>query len=100
MSPPLLKYKRGRTMNQYEVTATAVTINAGMLQLSLSQANRRRHLLKHVKDDMYEVISPVQFKKGEKIGYDGAVNKALLLEISPVEDSIVEKINPFRKREK
>lgn len=104
MSPALLKYKRSGTMNQYEVTATAVTINAGMIKLSQSQANRRKHLLKRVTDDVYEVISSVQFKRGEVIGYDGAVNKALLLEITPVgnvqlvTEQIVEKINPFRKR--
>lgn len=91
-------------MNQYEVTAIAVNINAGMVKLSQSQANSRRHLLKPVMDDVYEVISPVQFKRGETIGYDGAINKALLLEIAPVSNTVaeqvVEKINPFRKREK
>jgi len=73
-------------MKQFQVEAVSVTINAGVLELSLSQAQRRKHLLKLIKDNQYEVLSPVQFKRGEKFGYGGDVNKLLMTEITPIED--------------
>lgn len=45
--------------------------HSGKLTLSKDQARLRAHNLKHIAGDIYEIVNPVQFKAGEKIGYDG-----------------------------
>jgi hypothetical protein len=67
-------------MQNYEVTGNFITFGIGIeIRLSTSQADTRAHLLKNKKKDIYEIISPVQFKKGEQIGvYPKSLSKALL----------------------
>jgi hypothetical protein len=67
-------------MQNYEVTGNFITFGIGIeIKLSTSQADTRAHLLKNKKKDIYEIISPVQFKKGEQIGvYSKSLSKALL----------------------
>lgn len=63
----------------------AANFGSGRLQLSTEQAKARLHNLKHVKDDIYEIDKPVQFKAGEEIGFDGEINKLLMLDIEEAE---------------
>lgn len=67
-------------MQTYEVIGNFVTFGIGIeIRLSASQANSRTHLLKNKKKDIYEIISSVQFKKGEQIGIASkSLSKALL----------------------
>lgn len=71
-------------MKQYDVTALSVTINQGVLELSPEQAGIRRHLLTPIGEGQYEVRSPVQFKRGEKFGWNGEGNKTIMTEMMPV----------------
>lgn len=73
-------------MKQFQVEVVSVTINLGVLELNINQAQRRKHLLKQIGDNLYEVTSPVQFKRGEQFGYGGDVNKSLMSEITPIEE--------------
>lgn len=67
-------------MQNYEVTGNFVTFGIGIeIRLSAAQADARSHLVKNKKKDIYEIISPVQFKKGEQIGIvSKSLSKALL----------------------
>lgn len=75
-------------MNEYQVTARAVTIREGRVQMTDEQARRRRHHTRPVKGEagIYEVISPFQFKHGETFGYDGEVSKSLMADVTTVGD--------------
>jgi hypothetical protein len=73
-------------MKRYKVTAPFVNFHSGTLLLSKEQYASRAHALKPTKTpDRYLVLSPVQFKRGEEIGFGGEVSKALLQDISLVE---------------
>lgn len=63
-------------MKEYEATAS-VRLHAGRVRLTPEQHKPRAHALKHVSKDVYELEAPVQFKRGEVFGYDGAVDKVL-----------------------
>lgn len=64
-------------MRKYTVIAV-LTIQAGaVLGLTPKQAELRKHALKPVGKDAYEVLSPIQFKVGEEIATDAELNKAL-----------------------
>lgn len=67
-------------MQTYEVIGNFVTIGIGIeIKLSASQADARSHLVRNKKKDIYEIISPVQFKKGEQIGIESkSLGKSLL----------------------
>lgn len=67
-------------MQNYEVTGNFITFGIGIeIRLSASQAGTRAHMLKNKKKDIYEIISPVQLKKGEQIGINSkSLSKALL----------------------
>jgi hypothetical protein len=62
--------------------AAAITLASGRLELTAAQASSRKHSLKLVKETksggIYEIAFPVQFKAGEKFGYDGEVPKSML----------------------
>jgi hypothetical protein len=70
-------------MERYEVTATQVEIHAGILQLDPEQAAARAHALDTLGEGLYQVRRPVQFKRGESFGYDGAVGKGMLQAVKP-----------------
>ena len=63
-------------------TLKILTLASGRLQLSNAQAKPRLHNLKQIDGDIYEIIAPVQFKAGEEIGYDGEINKMLMLDVA------------------
>lgn len=73
-------------MKQYIVTGKTVSFNTGTkLELSEKQVSDRVHALNFVKGNVFEVVSRVEFKVGEKLGYDGPVSKALLEFLAPVD---------------
>lgn len=71
-------------MRQFQVTAVSVTIHTGVIELNIHQAQSRKHLLKLVNGNVYDVLAPVQFKCGEMFGYAGDINKALMAEITAI----------------
>jgi hypothetical protein len=72
-------------MKKYVVEGRMAEFFAGaVLMLSEDQSRSRIHALKPLKKKgFYEVTAPVQFKRGEEIGFEGEVNKTLLQEIVP-----------------
>lgn len=62
------------------VAVAAITLASGRLKLSDAQASSRKHSLKAIKADsgIYEIKFPVQFKAGERFGYDGEIPKSML----------------------
>lgn len=73
-------------MKRFKVVAPFVNFHDGTLALSKEQYASRAHALKSTKTPgEYLILSPVQFKRGEEIGFGGEVSKALLHDISPVE---------------
>lgn len=66
-------------MQRVTVIERPVTIGPGaVLQLKKDQATSRAHALKSLGRALYLVEQPVQFKLGEKFGYDGPIDKTLL----------------------
>lgn len=66
-------------MQKVTVIERPVTIAPGaVLQLKKDQAASRLHSLKNLKQGLYLVEKPVQFKLGENFGYDGPIDKTLL----------------------
>jgi|GEM_PF-2334250 len=85
-------------MKNYEIIGTFANFSPpGKLELSDEQYDARKHALKETgKKGVYEILSKVQFKRGERIGWDGEPSKMLLknLEVSqepkPVDEAKVE----------
>jgi len=75
-------------MKIYEVTSNFVTFDLGIeLQLSESQAESRISSLQVRRKDIYGVTSPVQFKRGEKLGiYEAFLTKSLLENLKEIPD--------------
>lgn len=71
-------------MKEYQVTAVAVTIHEGRVRMTADQARRRRHHTRPVEGqkDVFDVVRPFQFKRGETFGYDGEVSKFLMADLS------------------
>ena len=93
-------------MRKYKVIGPFVNFHSGALSLSKDQYASRAHALEPTKTPgEYLVLKPVQFKRGEEVGYDGEVSKALLQDLSPVEgvakpkaaEGGEEKVGPGRK---
>lgn len=56
-----------------------LTFGAGaVLKLSQKQAAVRMNFLKSRGDGVYETTGEIQFKRGEKLGVDGPISKAML----------------------
>lgn len=73
-------------MKKYVVTAVKASFHPGTrLVLTPVQAKSRKHNLSFIGDNEWEVIATVEFKYGEELGVGGAINKALLAEISSAE---------------
>lgn len=67
-------------MKQFKAEHAAVDVLSGQVKLSAEQARARLHNLKAVdtkKDGsgVYQVVQPIQFKRGETFGFDGDVGK-------------------------
>ena len=64
-------------MHEILITGNGVTLRSGIVSLSHEQAVARAGCLSDLSDGLYQIEKPVQFKRGERLGYDGEVNKAL-----------------------
>ena len=73
-------------MKKYQITSAYVNFNSGTIELTEDQYRRRRHALKHIKGNKYEIVKPTGFKQGELVGYDGEVNKSLLKDVTPLDE--------------
>lgn len=72
----------------YEVISGFVTFGIGIeLQLSEAQAEPRMSSLQVRRKDIYGVVSPVQFKRGERLGiYEAFLTKSLLENLKEISD--------------
>ena len=79
-------------MQTYEVTGKHITIGIGTeIKLSESQAEGRNSSLKNKKKDVFEVVEPVQFKRGEKITISPKnLTKSLLENMKEISDKKTE----------
>lgn len=75
-------------MKIYEVTSGFVTFGIGIeLQLSEAQAESRMSSLQVRRKGIYGVASPVQFKRGERLGiYEAFLTKSLLENLKEIPD--------------
>ena len=62
---------------KYTITSVPVRLHSGVLELTKDQAHARRHNLKSLGKNRFEIVNPVEFKVGEVIGYEGDIPKAL-----------------------
>lgn len=69
-------------MQKYKTTAT-IELFSGKVGLSEKQAAIRAARLKKVKQGVFEVVLPVQFKVGEEIGIE-CPDKATLANLEPI----------------
>lgn len=66
-------------MNRYIVNEFKAIIPSGMIiMLDEAQYSTRRSSLKILKKGRYEVVSPVEFKRGEVIGLAGEIKSKML----------------------
>lgn len=65
----------GDIMQRIIVTGLFAEFHAGILELTPKQASARKHNLADLGDGLYEIKSPVMFKRGEMIGFDGDIGK-------------------------
>lgn len=65
----------GDTMQRIIVTGPYAEFYAGILELTPGQAASRKHALSDLGDGLYEIKSPVMFKRGEQLGFDGDIGK-------------------------
>lgn len=70
-------------MKKYVVTATVARFGAGaLLKLTPAQAAPRKHCLEFEGANVYKVIAPVEFKRGEELGAEGEFSKTMLQELA------------------
>ncbi len=74
-----------------------------ILGLSERQSSDRMHNLRNIAEDVYEVVKPIEFKRGEEFfiqtgGDTPGLSKALLAQIQPEEEA-VEKEKIEKKKE-
>jgi len=58
-------------MQKLRVVGLFGKIISGKVKLTDEQARARKHNLKQVKKNVYEIVNPIGFKAGEEIEYDG-----------------------------
>lgn len=72
-------------MKNITVNVQSMNVNSGQVKLSAEQAAVRRHALRAIDVNaktgagVYEVLQPIQFKRGESFGFDGEISKAGVL---------------------
>jgi len=72
--------------NRFQVTAVSVTLHAGLVRLTADQASRRAHAIKAAgKKGEFEILQPINFKRGEIVEYNGDVPKALAEDLEAVQ---------------
>lgn len=71
------------------ITTAILELSCGLIQLSKGQAQDRLGCLAAVKgrEGVYEILSPVQFKAGERIGLDNP-DKVTLLRVDPTPETL------------
>lgn len=72
-------------MKLYEVVAPYAGVNSGRVEITPEQARARRFALEPLGDDLYRVMQPTGFKRGEVFGHDGDMPKDLALCLEAVE---------------
>lgn len=72
----------------YEIIGGSITFGMGMeIKLSPAQAEVRSASLQKKKDDIYQIVSPIQFKQGEIISVASeGLNKSLLERLKEIPD--------------
>lgn len=73
-------------MKRFTVIGIMAAFHSGVVLLTKDQASLRSNNLKDLDDGFFEILAPIQFKRGETLGFDGEVPKALLEEIEFQED--------------
>ena len=66
-------------MRRIYVSGATAEFHAGVLELTPAQASARITSLDDLGDGLYQIKHPVQFKRGEELGFDGEINKAQFL---------------------
>ena len=75
------------------MTGMFARLSSGKLELTEKQAKQRmQNLEKTNQDGVFNIVKPVDFKRGEVIGYDGAFPKAMA--------EIMEKEEPIKPAKK
>ncbi len=64
-------------MQLYIVTTFWVNLSTGIVELTEKQYSSRQHNLKKLGGNKYDILKPVQFKRGEVFGYEGEMGKSL-----------------------
>lgn len=64
-------------MAKYKVTARVAVIPSGVIAITAAQAEHRKNNLHKLGNNRYEIRSPVEFKAGEVVGYEGDLPKVL-----------------------
>ncbi|WP_020675282.1 hypothetical protein [Geopsychrobacter electrodiphilus] len=77
-------------MERYRIKAASANFHSGILQLNDQQASARQHALEDLGDGLYEIKQPVQFKRGEELGFDGDVSKLLLEQLEVTDGPAIE----------
>ena len=82
----------GEYMEKYIITDTFINFGISeILELTEKQYESRKHLLKKLQGNKYEVLQTAQFKRGEIIGLEKEPDKALKSKLSPCEGKEVKK---------
>jgi hypothetical protein len=98
-------------MQLFQITSPFVQFHSGALRLTDEQARVRLGSITPTKEKgVYLIDSPVGFKRGEVIGFDGEMNRMLQLELVEKTDKMLEKLpekpldklpeKPFEKSDK
>lgn len=75
-------------MKRYRVTGFSITLGNGVIKLTEQQASIRRTSLEPVDETagVYEITRPIQFKRGEVIGYAEELPKTHLEELEELDE--------------
>lgn len=64
-------------MNKYTITGRSILLTSGLLELTDEQSRTRLPKLRALSKTRFEIVQPVEFKRGETIGYEGDLPKSL-----------------------
>lgn len=62
-------------MRKIKVLGEFIHLHSGKVKLSERQARDRSHGVRKIKDDLFEITSPIGFKRGEIFSFDGDLGK-------------------------
>ena len=73
-------------MEKYIITDRFINFGISeILELTEKQYESRKHLLKKLQGNKYEVLQTVQFKRGEVVGLEKEPDKSLKSKLNPCE---------------